>query len=565
MTMNMSVLCKIACSEGESAQYGEGDEEEPREDEPPRPPNRPRQGLVTYAADAHLQLMEPPIRAGEVWHLCPEDGHSFRQGILSLHPNGLSVTPIGEGPRAAPLLSIAWSPFSLVQACRLHTVQADESQPHMRLFKVSIFHHGLTHFFATQGEKADMERARWVADVSRALRMLTQSLFPRFSLRADPLPGASWTATRLLAGYLLLYDDLGVSLVYGELHTHWDAAAAFAAYEDEYCDVQVVHLCIDMHTCVSERVGIDCSCFSLGDHHFSTRSCSEKMLWLRAISNVKVKLRHWASNPTPLDLRHYRSSIAEHLRGLPQPPEEAHATGPLLPRRNGFPMSSLAASLPLMGGRAAAPSPSGATVPLGGPDEGSASPSSNGPGGGGIRGPGGPGGGGPSATAAPSSPIGAEGFPVAAPPALAALAPSAPVAPADAPPPPPPLPSSAPSAGSPNDALVPGNGAASPGFKDQKSSPSPRRPQLVAEPNDGSPEVTAASKDPSAAPAAAWMPASLELAATPPRPLRDTEKLAEDSDSRQNEVPILPVAQQAILMVPGSPGLLSKETDGQLE
>ena len=39
---------------------------------------------------------------------------------------------------------------------------------------------------------------------------------------------------------------------------------------------------------VSERVGIDCSCFSLGDHHFSTRTCAEKMLWLRAISNVKA-------------------------------------------------------------------------------------------------------------------------------------------------------------------------------------------------------------------------------------------------------------------------------------
>ena len=37
-------------------------------------------------------------------------------------------------------------------------------------------------------------------------------------------------------------------------------------------------------------MGIDCSCFSLGDHHFSTRTCAEKMLWLRAISNVKAQL-----------------------------------------------------------------------------------------------------------------------------------------------------------------------------------------------------------------------------------------------------------------------------------
>ena len=44
-------------------------------------------------------------------------------------------------------------------------------------------------------------------EVSRALRILTQSLFPSFQLAVFPLPGASWTLTRLLAGYMLLYDD----------------------------------------------------------------------------------------------------------------------------------------------------------------------------------------------------------------------------------------------------------------------------------------------------------------------------------------------------------------------
>ena len=43
------------------------------------------------------------------------------------------------------------------------------------------------------------------AKVSRALRILTQSLFPSFQLAVFPLPGASWTATRLLAG-----EDVGM-------------------------------------------------------------------------------------------------------------------------------------------------------------------------------------------------------------------------------------------------------------------------------------------------------------------------------------------------------------------
>merc|ERR1712061_660553 len=108
-------------------------------------------------------------------------------------------------------------------------------------------------------------------------------------------------------------------MAFAELHAHCDTAASFAAYEDEYCDIQVLHLNVDMHTTVSERVGVDCSCFSLGEQHFSTRTCAEKMLWLRAISNVKVKLRHWASNPSVSDLQNYRGSVLEQARSLPQP------------------------------------------------------------------------------------------------------------------------------------------------------------------------------------------------------------------------------------------------------
>lgn len=317
----------------------------PPEEEVPVLPNRPRDGLVTYSADVSLPLNEPPLKSGEVWHLCQEDGKSFEKAFLSVHTNGLSIRYPGD---SQPHTSLAWSPFSLVQACRLHTMQADQSQPWLRLFKVSIFHHGLTHFFAAHGETADTDRARWVADVSRALRIFTQSLFPSFELVVSPLPGASWTATRLLSGYMLLYDDQGVSMVYGELHAHCDNTAGFAAYEDDSCMVQVVHLAIDTHTCVSERVGIDCSCFSLGDHHFSTRSCAEKMLWLRAISNVKVKLRHWASTPTEVEMRHYRFAVRQQINSLPKHVDHAIAkTGPLLPRRKNQ-LSQLPRNLPLV-------------------------------------------------------------------------------------------------------------------------------------------------------------------------------------------------------------------------
>lgn len=363
MARGLAVFCRLDCVDdgcgpadknggGHVNPLGEtyGDEEELT-----RPPGRPREGLVTFSADAHLPLTSPALKSGEVWHLCPEDGKRFRKATLSLHPNGLSVKPTED---EFPELSIAWSPFSLVQACRLHSVEADQAQPWMRLFKVSIFHHGLTHFFATQGKEAETERARWVADVSRALRVLTQSLFPPFRLRVEPLEGMDWTSTRLLAGYLLLYDELGVSRVYAELHCELDASALFAAYEDEHCDVQVLNLALDTNTCISERVGVDCSCFSVGDHHFVTRTNAEKMLWLRAISNVKVKLRHKATNPTGSDLRNYRAAVFEHIKQLPRIPEDEIAErGPLLPRRMSMPPTASLHGSPTYGAAGTSPKP----------------------------------------------------------------------------------------------------------------------------------------------------------------------------------------------------------------
>eukprot|EP00927_Polykrikos_kofoidii_P070494 TRINITY_DN6680_c0_g1_i1.p1 TRINITY_DN6680_c0_g1~~TRINITY_DN6680_c0_g1_i1.p1 ORF type:complete len:919 (-),score=162.20 TRINITY_DN6680_c0_g1_i1:482-3238(-) len=282
-----------------------------RQTAPPKPHHE--RGLIAYTADIHHPLAGPPLRTGEVWHLPQDDVTSFQRAVLSLHANGLSIRPLsGRSP-----VCIAWSPFSLVQACRLHTEAADAARPWMRLFKVSVFHHGVTHLFAAEGQTADSERARWVADIACGVRVLTQSLFPPFRLSVFPVQGAVWTATRLLAGYMLMCDSHGVSLVYCELHSHWDTVAAFVAYEDEYCDARVLHIPMGVHTSISERVGVDCSCFIIDAHHFSTRTCAEKALWLRAISNVKVKLRHSATNPSSSELMSYRHAINDSVKDVP--------------------------------------------------------------------------------------------------------------------------------------------------------------------------------------------------------------------------------------------------------
>lgn len=348
LSTSFGVLCQVDCAAGSDSERRDcggaldedGDLDEPLEE--PWTPHKRRSGLVSYSADSQAPLLEPPLRSGQVWHL-RNGGRDIAQTTLTLHPNGFCVSDVPVGPEAEAssqstppaAMKVAWSPFSLVQACRLHSTQADRKVPHMRLFKVSIFHHGLTHIFATQGATADAERARWVADVSRAIRRLTQSLFPAFGVRVEPAPGAIWTARRLLAGYLMLYDELGVSCVYAELQAHLSESAAFFCYEDESCATPLLSVHVDMSTPVSERVGVDCSCFGLGEHHFSARTCQEKVFWLRAISNVKVKLRHGAEAPTPADLRNFRRAVLEQSRQL-LPPDSADfpgPAGPLLPRR----------------------------------------------------------------------------------------------------------------------------------------------------------------------------------------------------------------------------------------
>eukprot|EP00929_Paragymnodinium_shiwhaense_P019644 TRINITY_DN13323_c0_g2_i2.p1 TRINITY_DN13323_c0_g2~~TRINITY_DN13323_c0_g2_i2.p1 ORF type:complete len:429 (+),score=83.16 TRINITY_DN13323_c0_g2_i2:193-1479(+) len=300
-------------------------------------------GFVSYNADISDEVAGSPIRVGQVLHLATHDKQQrFEPVTLRVHCNGFTITP---ETYESPSQSVALSPFSLVQACRMHTMAADDAASWMRLFKVVVFQFSCTHFFATIGDQADEDRARWVADISQVLRTMTISLLPRSSrFRTDPLPKASWTATRLLAGYLLLCDDEGVSVVYCELHGNWDSGAAFVAYENVFCQTQVLKIRIQQDSSVSERVGVDCSCFAVTNYSFTARSCAEKMLWLRAISNVKVKLRHTEGNPTQEDLEQYRLAISESVLKLSEQeiPLTSTKRTPLL-RRRPYPLVNSAA------------------------------------------------------------------------------------------------------------------------------------------------------------------------------------------------------------------------------
>ncbi|CAK0875836.1 unnamed protein product, partial [Prorocentrum cordatum] len=105
LSTSFGVLCQVDCAAGPgSAGRGcggeldeDGDLDEPLEE--PWTPQRSRSGLVSYSADSHAPLLEPPVRSGQVWHL-RNGGRDIAQTTLTLHPNGFCVSDEPAGPEA---------------------------------------------------------------------------------------------------------------------------------------------------------------------------------------------------------------------------------------------------------------------------------------------------------------------------------------------------------------------------------------------------------------------------------------------------------------------------------
>jgi hypothetical protein len=304
-------------------------------------PERPKCGLMAYEAGLRRPILGRALRVGEVWFLSADSWPlNMKRVTLTCHVDGISVVPLdGSSPH-----TVSWSPFSVAQASRLQNTEADLSRPSLRVFRLIIFHHGVTFLFAVEGKNAEAERMEWLAEMACALRTLTKSLFPVFGHSVMPLRNAPWTATRLLAGFLLMCDEFGVSVIYAELHCHWNRASVLVGYEDEYCETRVLNVPLDTCTFYTELMGVDCSCFSLDDrYYFCTRSVAERSLWLRALSNLKMKLWYSQENPTAADMSAYRWSIRDCISQLPDHddffpqkemlPQRSVSSLPLIPRQ----------------------------------------------------------------------------------------------------------------------------------------------------------------------------------------------------------------------------------------
>lgn len=319
-------------------------------------------GLLTYSGSLDQTLRGTPLREGRAWYLTAERTELVG---LSLYANGFSFTHCGGE------VAVSLTPFSIVRSCKIQGNSASGQQlEHLKIFKVSLFMHSMTYFFGISGEttgpqaatttvedaesKADAERAQWVLDIALVTRQVTQSLFPPFRISCTPLPKVPATHTRLMAGYLLHNEaDGAIAAMYCELHSHGlHGRAKLALYETELCHVPVLDIPILQDSSCCERIGVDCGCFCIDDHQFAARTFLERRIWLRAISNVKVKLRNEAPPPSTEDLGHYREAIKEYLAEFASTLEASQVAMDALlqrcPLRRGV-GSTICASAPIIG------------------------------------------------------------------------------------------------------------------------------------------------------------------------------------------------------------------------
>jgi len=245
---------------------------------------------------------------------------------LLLYVNGFSLTHDG-----GQTVQITLNPFSLIRNCNL----AGEEPTDYKFFKVSVRQDKFYYFGVQSTDVQDREeqRAKWVTHFANIVRVITQSLFPPFQVKVDPLPTEPSTWTRLMAGYLVHFDeDEVVSVPYCELHAQNDDTAKLVLHENELCKMRVMGIYISSSSRCILKEGIRSSCFTLDDHCFSARTIWERKLWIRAISNLRVKLQHVAPNPTEVDLANYRAAIKEHIHTITGASEEHEQREALLQR-----------------------------------------------------------------------------------------------------------------------------------------------------------------------------------------------------------------------------------------
>ncbi|CAJ1401750.1 unnamed protein product [Effrenium voratum] len=297
------------------------DLEEPME--LPRPQVRGARGLRLRLGNGHGRRTGRGTTPLWVSHseVCPSVRNLYgcfllkrRLGLIAAPVNGFEFRHKGVEH------AFSFVPFIMVRNCKFQAITSNGVDlAQFRCFKVSMFTHGVCLYFGVHEKEhspsAEEKRAAWVLDISRAVRLVTQSLFPSFQIAVRPLANAPHTRRRIMAGYLAHHDDTSTtSVLYCELQPQQGEQGRLVMYDNENCQDSLSEVILSPRTVCTEKIGISCTCFTVDQHLFSARTIAERKLWLRALSNIKVKLQNGAPEPDDEGLRQYRVAILEHAR-----------------------------------------------------------------------------------------------------------------------------------------------------------------------------------------------------------------------------------------------------------
>jgi hypothetical protein len=261
---------------------------------------------------------------------------------LSVHANAFSIVseprPYGgeDGEikfAVETFAAFSFSPFSIVSPAQLAGYQGPSAQT-WAPFKLTVVRAegDRQYVFICIGKDAEDSRSNWIEAIAAGIQRVTGSLFPPYSMEVRPLPSVASTATRLLAGYLLRCETSdSVALLYGELHAYFGGEAKLALYKDEWCDQKVSCLTLTQNMDVHSCKGVDCSIFALDGHLYAARSQEERLIWLRALGNIKVKLLYVAPDPSREEIAGFRAAILERALDLKQIEVASQRPRPMLP------------------------------------------------------------------------------------------------------------------------------------------------------------------------------------------------------------------------------------------
>eukprot|EP00929_Paragymnodinium_shiwhaense_P097692 TRINITY_DN59318_c0_g1_i1.p1 TRINITY_DN59318_c0_g1~~TRINITY_DN59318_c0_g1_i1.p1 ORF type:complete len:541 (-),score=88.94 TRINITY_DN59318_c0_g1_i1:90-1712(-) len=271
-----------------------------------------RHSVPSYSRSTDASLLEGEIFVGEVAQL--KVGERIQRVSLAIYENGFCVSQSSSSSDlgAEKAFSRLWCPFTLVEPC---VVQAKRQDQPMSVFKLAVLQPNeadIFYYFACLGDKAETEVAEWLERIGDAINRVVGHMIPRRVVEVRPVPGRPGTGSRLMAGYLmLLVTEQTVARYFCELQAYQNKTARFVLYQDEWCEHEVRNEAITDASVVSTRKGTNCTIFGVDSLLLSARTWMEKELWLRAVSNIKVKLMFNAPAPTEEELNIFRGSVLE--------------------------------------------------------------------------------------------------------------------------------------------------------------------------------------------------------------------------------------------------------------